>query len=775
MEHKWIRSRFTPCLPLGKDGTRVTACREHIDLSRRAAAEGMVLLKNDGTLPLEKETKLAIFGTAQFDYVKGGGGSGDVTTSYIRNIYDGFKEKEKDGKIKVFDKLSQFYKKEVQKQYEDGIEIGRTSQPDIPEELFKEAKEFADTALISVCRFSGEGWDRSSEKGDFYLSEAEEKTVQLVCENFGRVFAVMDVGGIIDTEWFKDNGKIGAALLAWNGGIEGGAAIADIVCGDVNPSGKLTDTLAKTFEDYPSSANFNESEDYVKYYEDIYVGYRYFETIPHAAEKVNYPFGYGLSYTSFEIGDVTAKENEGEINVSAKITNVGNCAGKEVLQVYYSAPQGTLGKPAKELAAFKKTALLKPGESETVSVSFNITDMASYDDRGKCEKSAYVLEGGKYLFYVGNSVRKTIKTEYEYEIKENFIVCSKLTKKCAPYGLEKRLTSDGSYESLEILPPRVFDYEAVQREEREPGEGQIMFDDVAEGKESLEDFIAGLSDRQLCGLLGGTVQDTPFNQSCNMGVANTAGIANIPERGVPAVMTCDGPAGIRIREECGVCTTAWPCATLLACTWNPELVYEIGRCGAMEAKENNLGVWLTPAMNIHRTPLCGRNFEYFSEDPLIAGEMASAKVRGIQSQKIAATVKHFACNNKETNRRKSDSIVSERALREIYIKGFEICVKEAEPWVVMTSYNRLNGHQASEDYELITGILRGEWGFSGAVMSDWRTLGLHGYEVKAGQDIKMSLGYPESLMEFITAERLSRAEIEEHAQKVLELILKIDC
>lgn len=260
----------------------------------------------------------------------------------------------------------------------------------------------------------------------------------------------------------------------------------------------------------------------------------------------------------------------------------------------------------------------------------------------------------------------------------------------------------------------------------------------------------------------------------NTGVANTFGFGNLPEYGVPNLMTADGPAGLRIAPECGIYTTAWPCATMMAATWNPKLAEKVGRAAAREVRENNISIWLAPAMNIHRSPLCGRNFEYYSEDPLLTGTIASAMVDGIQSQGIGATVKHFACNNKETNRKNSDSRVSERALREIYLKGFEICVKNAQPWVLMTAYNLINGHRASENKELLEGILRGEWGFQGVVTTDWWTKGEHYKEIKAGNDIKMGTGYPERVLEALEKGLLTREELTSCARRVLEMILKAD-
>ena len=746
----------------------------------------MVLLKNEKSiLPFEKGTRLALFGKGSVDYVKGGGGSGDVTTAYVRSLQDGLEIKEEEGKVQVLASLGKFYRENVSAQYAGGIQPGMTAEPEIPCDLLEKAKAWADVAVISICRFSGEGWDRKGipGDGDFYLTREEQNMVDTVTANFEKVVVVLNVGGMVDTSWFCDSEKIQGVLLAWQGGMEGGLAAADLLCGDVNPSGKLTDTFARTFDDYPSSAGFNESEDYVDYTEDIYVGYRYFETIPGAAEKVNYPFGYGLSYTEFAIEPLRAGEEDGTICVDVRVTNMGSRAGKEVVQLYYRAPQGVLGKPLEVLGAFAKTELLGAGQSQVLRLKMPVNAMASYDDLGKIQASAYVLEAGNYSFRIGNSVRNTVKLDYEYQAAQT-VVTEQLERKCAPAALKLRLLADGSYEELpqggdgyeknRLVPQDIDTLEGVEpdvqgisyQEKKEwRNADRITLEGVAEGKADLRRLLAQLSDRELAGLLGGQV---------NTGTANTYGMGNLPAYGIPNIMTADGPAGLRIREECGVYTTAWPCATLLACTWNPEIVFEAGAAGAAEVKENNIGVWLTPAMNIHRSPLCGRNFEYYSEDPLVSGKMGAAMIRGIQSQHIGASMKHFCCNNKETNRKDSDSRVSERALREIYLKGFEIAVKEAQPWTVMTSYNLMNGYPTSCNPELLNGILREEWGFEGMVTTDWWNHAEHYLEVKAGGDIKMGCGYPDRILEAKEKGFVSREEMEKCAERILGMILKVD-
>lgn len=833
---KWQRMNFQPCLPLGRDGKRVTGCREHIELSRKAAGEGMVLLKNENqTLPIKKGTKLALFGKGCVDYVKGGGGSGDVTVAYIRTLLDGMKMKEIEGDVRIFDELADFYEEDIKKQYAMGRVPGMTVEPALPDDLVQRAAEFTDTAIITISRFSGEGWDRSVktgneqyaqdlheehekalsaelfENGDFYLTNAEHAMVKTVTEHFAHVIVVMNVGGMVSTRWFRDNDKISAVLMAWQGGMEGGLAAADVLCGEVNPSGHLADTFAAELTDYPSTEGFHESDDYVNYTEDIYVGYRYFETIPGAKEKVGYPFGFGLSYTTFDMKpvsvtieeDVESSDDDTEsaketpdadtsLKFEVEVKNTGSVPGRAVAQLYGSAPQGKLGKPARVLIAFAKTKTLKPGETETVTLTVSAPQLASYDDTGKICRSAWVLEAGTYRFFLGENVRDAKDTEFTYEVAADTVL-EQLEPMAAEAKLPERLRADGTYEKLPCTD-NYADSSASRRKEEaaflqpmtpdemegawpevraaygrsylHPGnEGKPQLIDVAEGRMTMDAFVEKLPLDVRIRLLGGQP---------NTGVANTFGFGNEPDYGIPNVMTADGPAGLRIAPECGIKTTAFPCATALACTWDPELVEKIGAAGAEEVKENNIGVWLTPACNIHRSPLCGRNFEYYSEDPFLAGKTGAAMVRGIQSRHIGASVKHFAANNKETNRKNSDSRVSERALREIYLKQFEIIVKEAQPYTIMSSYNLVNGLHSSENRDLLTGILRDEWGFEGMVTTDWWTFAEQFEEIKAGNDVKMGCGYPERVKLAYDKGLITDEEINTCVKRVLGLILKMD-
>ena len=763
---KWARMNYQPCLPLGKDRTCLTSSKEHIALSRRAACEGTVLLKNEGkTLPLAAGARVAIFGMGQIDYVKGGGGSGNVYCEYVRNIYDGLKM----SGLEVFEPLSEFYRERVDEAYKKGELFGRLTEAEVPEELFKKARDFADTAILVINRFSGESWDRKADGTDpyFELSAEEKKTVNAVCEGFRKVIVLLNTGAMIDTSWFAENDRVSAALMIWQGGMEGGLAAGDVLTGREDPSGRLTDTCARDIADYPSTAGFYESPDFVRYTEDIFVGYRYFETVPGMKEKVVYPFGYGLSYTDTDIENVRISAADGKIAVRADVSNKGERPGREVVQVYFKAPEGKITKPARTLCAFKKTKKLAPGEKETVEMSFDLGCLASYDDTGAVCRSAYVLEAGEYAFFVGKNVRDAKEAEYKFIVPSDRTV-SRHEELCAPERLGKRLTASGEYISIpdakrvrKSYPP------APVPEQKEREGGRVPLSDVLEGKLTLDEFIEQLSTDDLRRL---TVGCAP------KGVANTDGLGGLKEYGIPAVMTADGPAGIRIKPATGVTTTAFPIATMLACTWDPELVEKIGAACALEAKENNLFVWLAPALNIHRSPLCGRNFEYYSEDPLIAGKMAAAIVRGVQAQGVSATPKHVACNNKETNRKESDSVLSERALREIYIRGFEICVRESAPDVIMTSYNIINGVHASENAELLSGILRGEWGYRGLVITDWWNSADRTAEVRAGNDVRMPSTANDRKTPFVDVveNKNTRAELVPCVRRLLELILRLD-
>ena len=429
--------------------------------------------------------------------------------------------------------------------------------------------------------------------------------------------------------------------------------------------------------------------------------------------------------------------------------------------------------PKLELRAFQKTRLLQPGQAQELTLTFPTAELAAYDEK----LAAFVLPAGSYTILVGNCVRAL--EEVGHFVNEAERITEQVKNRCVPAKLPRRLKADGSFEDLKTGEyPTLYDTagwpekhswdaEHILPDSRgiKIPEGRLNFEQAASGEVTTEAFLESLTDDELITLLGGTP---------NRGVADTRGIGGLDYLGIPAVMTADGPAGLRIVPDRGVKTTAWPVATLLACTWDTELIYAVGQTGAKEVLENNIGMWLTPAINIHRSPLCGRNFEYYSEDPLVAGKLAAAMVRGIQSQNVSACVKHFCCNNKETNRYASDSRVSERALREIYLKAFKIVVKESDVWSIMTAYNLLNGTYTSENEELLTGILREEWGYDGLVVTDWGNWAEHYREALAGNNVRMPHGSLRRLQKAMELGLISRNTLIENARQVLQWMLRLE-
>ena len=560
------------------------------------------------------------------------------------------------------------------------------------------------------------------ERGDFYLSDAEQRMVETVKAAFPKVVVVLNVGGVVDSMWFAEDPKIQSVLMAWQGGIEGGAAAAELLCGIGSPSGKLADTFAKTLEDYPSSYNFHESQDYVDYTDDIYVGYRYFETF--ARDKVLYPFGYGLSYTTFEMKAEVLKNTGDEITVSVTVSNTGEVRGKEVVQVYVKVPQGKLGNPARKLIGFAKTKELAPGEQEEVCIVIQKYDMASYDDSGVTgHKSCYVLEEGGYEVFVGSDVRSAVSVGC-YE--EEFRVIEELEEAYAPVEKFQRMKAvllpDGTYQAVtEEVPVRTVDPQERRANEMPEtldytGDKGYKLVDVLDKKVSMEEFIAQISEEDLIAIFRGEGMCSP---KVTAGTAAAFGgvTDGLTALGIPVGCCSDGPSGIRM--DCGTKAFSLPNGTSLGCTFNVELVGALYEMTGKELRLNKIDSLLGPGMNIHRNPLNGRNFEYISEDPILTGRICAAQVKAMAKSGIGSTIKHFCGNNQEVGRSTSDSVISERALREIYLKGFEIAVKEGGARSVMTTYGSVNGLWTAGSYDLCTTILRKEWGFDGIVMTDW--------------------------------------------------------
>lgn len=711
------------------------------EFSRQVAAEGAVLLKNEGNvLPLQHGESVAIFGRTQVNYYRSGTGSGgSVHVAYTTNLLDGLRGKTG---VRVNEKLASRYEEWIKEHPFDNGGGGWAAEPwhqqemPLTDELVAEARRESEKAVVVIGRTAGEDQDNAAEPGSYQLTPDELEMLKAVTARFEQTVVVLNVSNIVDMSWLNDEGyahPIPCVIYAWHGGMEGGNAIADVLAGDVTPSGKLTDTIAFSIDDYPSTRNYgNEFKNL--YQEDIYVGYRYFETF--CPDKVQFEFGYGIGYTTFEVepgaASVVVKDGETYLEAQATVRNTGTVyAGKEVVQLYVEAPQGLLGQPAKSLAAFGKTRLLQPGESQQLTLSFPVNAMASYDDSGVTgHRSAYVLEAGTYKLHLGTSVKRTVRLDVDgqegYQVDSTRVV-QQLEEALAPVEDFTRMKpgarkEDGTYELAYVeVPKRTVDMaDRIQRRLpaglEQTGDLGYKLKDVQDGKVSLEAFIAQLSDEDLAAIVRGEGMSSPLVTS---GTASAFG--GVTDRllgyGIPVACTADGPSGIRM--DSGEKATQVAIGTLLAATWNLELVEELYVMEGRELVRNRIDTLLGPGLNIRRSPLNGRNFEYFSEDPLVSGRFAAACTRGIRSGGSNATLKHFACNNQEKHRSKVDAVVSERAVREIYLKGFEIAVKEGGANSIMTSYNPINGHWAASNYDLNTTILRGEWGYEGIVMTDW--------------------------------------------------------
>lgn len=693
-------------------------------LARRAVAESCVLLKNEGRcLPLRKQDRVAIFGRNAFNYYKSGLGSGGlVNARYTISIMDALKACED---ISCNQELIELYQTWIeQNPIEEGIGWGRAilTQREMPLEdsVVEKAAKTSDIALIILGRTAGEDQDLKNEPGSYLLTALELEMIKKVTKVFDRTAVVLNTGNILDMSWLKELSP-SAVLYVWQGGQEGGNGVLDVLTGKVNPCGKLTDTIARNIEDYPSTANFGDLECNI-YKEDIYVGYRYFETF--ARDQVLFPFGFGLSYTSFEHEARITEQNKEGLVIEATVLNKGELPGKEVIQVYLEAPQGKLGKPSRVLVGFAKTDILKAGEKKSIRLEIPKKYMASYDDSGITGyKSGFVLEAGEYCFYAGADVRSA-KLIGSYQEAATILI-EQLEEACAPVRDFERLKpviTDGRLEAgAERVPVRTRDTIARRREERlieaaETGDQGYKLSDVADGNISLEAFIAQLSDEDLIHIFRGEGMSSP---KVTPGTAGAFG--GVSERlrnlGIPVACCADGPSGIRM--DCGTKAFSLPNGTALGCTFNLTLVEELYQMLGLELRKNRIDTLLGPGINLHRNPLNGRNFEYISEDPLLSGRMGAAQVQGMGYAGVTGTIKHFCANNQEAGRRSSDSVVSERALRELYLRCFEIAIKEGGAYSVMTSYGAVNGLWASGSYDLCTTILRKQWGYDGLVMTDW--------------------------------------------------------
>ena len=697
--------------------------------SREMVAEGCVLLRNEGNvLPLEAGTKVALFGRSQFNYYKSGTGSGGlVNTTYVVGINDALEACET---IEVNKTVKEAYELWLTDHPFDGGHGWATEpwfQEEMPlsDELIAVAKAESEVAVIIIGRTAGEDQDNKAEAGSYLLTELERDMLAKVCGSFEKTIVLLNVGNIIDMKWVEEY-KPSAVMYVWQGGQEGGNGVLDVLTGAVTPSGKLADTIARDITDYPSYSCYGDPERNF-YEEDIYVGYRYFETF--ARDTVLYPFGFGLSYTEFSIQMDSMNVEDDYVTMKVNVENIGKVAGKEVVQVYAEAPQGLLGKPARVLCCYAKTRLLQPGECQQIILCFAMERLASYDDSGVTGyKSAYVLEQGDYDIYVGNDVRSCA---YAGSIQvEELQVTQQLEEALAPVlsfeRIKPKMDEAGNYVVCkEAVPTRTMDpkerrLERLPKEIAYTGDKGYKLKDVADEKITMEQFIAQLTDEDLCHMTRGEGMSSP-----KVTPGTCAAYGGVTERlagfGIPCACCTDGPSGIRM--DCGTYAFSMPNGTAMACSFNDDLVEELYQWEGLELRKNRIESLLGPGMNLHRYPLNGRNFEYFSEDPVLTGKMAAAQLRGMQEYGVTGTIKHFAGNNQEFKRNKADSVMSERALREIYLKGFEIAVKEGNADSIMSTYGPVNGLWTASSYDLLTTILRGEWGFTGIVMTDWWATG----------------------------------------------------
>ena len=717
--------------------------KKYLETAASAAAEGIVMLKNDnGALPLSKDEVVSVFGRIQLHYYKSGTGSGGmVNVSKVTGIVDGLLE----SGVKLNEELLNVYKKwDEENPYDLGDGWGNEpwSQVEMPldEQLVADAAQKGSTAIVIIGRTAGEEMDATLTEGSFLLTALEKDMLSKVRKAFEKVVVLLNVGGLIDMSFVNEYAP-DSVLYVWQGGMTGGTGTADVLTGKVSPSGKLSDTIAYSVKDYPSDPYFG---DRVRnfYSEDIFVGYRWFETF--APEKVLYPFGFGLSYTTFDVKTVSVSGSD-TLTFKVSVTNTGKFSGKEVVQVYCGAPQGKLGKAARVLCGFAKTKELAPDETQELEISVRLETLASYDDSGVTgNRFCWVLEEGEYKFFVGTDVRSAQET-FKFSLSE-----SKVTEKCiqalAPVLPFKRITAENN--DGDLLPvmhdvPLSEVDEPARRAERLPqeipytGDKGIKLADVKSGKNTMDEFLAQLSNHDLSCIIRGEGMGSP---RVTAGTASAFGGVSdaLTGFGIPAACCDDGPSGMRL--DCGTKAFSLPNGTMLASTFNCELIKELYYLLGLEMSVNKVDCILGPGMNIHRHPLNGRNFEYFSEDPFLTGKMAAFQLNGLHSAGVTGTIKHFCGNNQETNRHFIDSAVSERALREIYLKGFEIAVREGNADSIMTTYGSVNGLWTAGNFDLNTVILREEWGFKGFIMTDWwANVNFRGEEPKRAFFVPMAI------------------------------------
>lgn len=759
-------------------------------LARQTVSEGCVLLRNQhSTLPLKAGTRIAVFGTAQNHYYLSGLGSGGLVNT--RGVTGFCEALEESGLCVLNQPVREAYlawEKLHPFQTGDGWAGHPWTQEQMPltSGLLADAASTSDAALVILGRTAGEDKDNADAPGSWLLTPDEETLLAQVARHFPRTIVLLNVGGIIDMSWVERIAPA-AVMYIWQGGQEGTHGVVDVLFGRVSPSGRLPDTIAYRISDYPADGHFGDPQRNL-YTEDIYVGYRYFETF--APDRVLYPFGAGLSYTTFGHKPGSVSLTGSTVTLTHTVHNTGSMPAKEVVQVYAQLPHAQLGKPTRTLCTFEKTALLQPGQQTDLTMTFDLRAIASYDDSGITgHRSCWLLERGDYRIYAGHDIQQA-QLVGSFRLTDD-LVLEQLAEACAPHTPFNRLcpACDGtpSEEPTPLATHPVNGLRSAFLPDEIPytGDCDIRLADVYDGKAALQDFIAQLSDDDLCTIVRGEGMSSPRVTPGTAGAIGGVSDALVGF-GIPAICCTDGPSGIRM--DCGNIAFCLPSGTAMASTWNKELIRELYAREAFDMRKNHIDMLLGPGMNIHRHPLNGRNFEYFSEDPLLTGQMAAAQLQGLHRHGVTGVIKHFACNSQETMRRATEAVVSERALREIYLRGFEIAVHEGQARAIMTSYNPLNGVWAASNHDLLTVILRQQWGFNGVVMTDWWAQGSNdGLEensttfvasmIRAQNDLFMVMNNPASnsgqddSAQSLAAGRITRAEYQRSAMSICRAIL----
>lgn len=697
---------------------RMNPLAELATFSKYAAGEGIVLLKNNDVLPL-KDKKIAVFGRIQFNYYKSGTGSGGlVNVKHVPSLIESFIN---DPNVSVNMNVYDVYKKWVEENPFDSGNGQWASEPWNQQEMLLDtslvlnASKESDIAIVVFGRTAGEDKDNKPTKGSYYLTDEELSLLKDVTSHFKKTIVVLNVGNAMDLT-FMDTYQIDGLIFAWHGGQYGALALKDVMVGYKSPSGKLPMTLVNDLSSEPAFHNFGHKSQVI-YEEDIYVGYRYFETFNHTA--VRYPFGFGLTYSEFKIKPISFDMDDKIITFKIEVKNTGRHRAKEVVQIYLNAPQGLLGKPKMVLAAFAKTRELEPKENQIIEIKIDLYNLASFDDIGYVFKSSFVLEKGLYKFYIGNSSRH--HTQYgEIEIIDDII--THLSREIsAPVKPFKRIKPDENYQIIyEDVPLRTTNYNETIKDhiprEIPSNTSDITLLDVYEHKHTMDEFIGSLEIDQLIELTRGEGMSSP---KVTPGTASAFGgvTDELLDKGIPIACAADGPSGIRM--DSGFYASSLPNGIALASSFDLNMVETLYQLLGKEMKAYHIDLILGPGMNILRHPLNGRNFEYYSEDPLLTGLMASSAVIGLQKEGVTGTLKHLFANNQETDRFNVDAVVSERAQREIYLRGFEIAIKVGKARAIMTSYNPVNSLWTASHFEVNSLLLRDEWGFDGILVTDW--------------------------------------------------------